>query len=286
MLLPCARILKTETGTYVADPAFVPPLLNIHSSDVLVGSLRSLIELLVTRSTQVAGGRRAKNQSLADFSASDVANFWLLYTINTRLPVLRHLLETAVVAPETLFSELSNLAGSLTSFSPRIAPRDLPQYHHEEPGPPFRQLDELIRTMLETVVPSNFVALPLKQIRDTIYATALDQDRFLQNTRFYLAVSSDLRDPDLIDRAPKLMKISSAAQIENLVRHALPGLRLVHVAQPPRALPVKLRHHYFAVEQSGQFWDQVLQGRSFAVYAPADFLNPQLELIILLPNAG
>ena len=38
----------------------------------------------------------------------------------------------------------------------------------------------------------------------------------------------------------------------------------------------------FAVEQTGQFWDQVRQSRSFAVYVPADFLNPQMELIVLL----
>jgi len=286
VLLPCARISKTEAGTFVADPEFVPPLLTIHASEVIVSSLRSLIELLVTRSTQLAGGRRAKNQSLADFTASDVANFWLLYTINTRLPGLRHILESPNIAPQRLFDEMSDLAGSLTSFSPKIDPRDLPQYDHEKPGPPFRSLDELIRLMLETVVPSNFVALALKQIRDTTYATSIDKDAYLENTRFYLAVSADLRDPDVIDRTPKLMKVSSAAQIENLIRHALPGLRLAYVAQPPRAIPVKLRHHYFAVEQSGQFWDQVRQSRSFAVYVPADFLNPQMELIILLPTAS
>lgn len=286
VLLPCARILKTEAGTYRADPEFVPPLLDIHASEVILSSLRSLIELLVTRGTQLAGGRRAKNQSLADFSASDVASFWLLYTINTRLPMLRHMLQSTVVSPQALFNELSTLGGSLTSFSPRIDPRDLPQYNHEQPGPPFRSLDELIRLMLETVVPSNFVSLPLKQVRDSIFATALEKDAYLENTRFYLAVSADLRDPEIIDRAPKLMKVSSATQIENLIRHALAGLRLTYVAQPPQAVRVKLRHHYFAVEQSGPFWDQVKHGRSFAVYAPADFLNPQLELVILLPNAS
>ena len=30
--------------------------------------------------------RRQKNQSLADFTASDIANFWLLYTVNGYLP--------------------------------------------------------------------------------------------------------------------------------------------------------------------------------------------------------
>jgi len=285
VLLACARILRNDTGKFVADPPFVPPLLNIHASLVIENTLRSLVEMLVTRGTQLSGTRRQKNQPLADFSASDVANFWLLYTINTPLPGLRHLLESPNISPKRLFDDLSDLAGSLTSFSFKIAPRDLPQYTHEDPGPCFKLLDEQIRIMLETVVPTNFVSLPLKQVRDTIYAASIDKDSYLENTRFYLAVSADMRDPDVIDKAPKLMKLCSATHIENLIRHALPGMRLTHVPNPPRAIPVKMRYHYFAVEQQGQAWDSVIRARNFAVYAPSDFLNPQMELGILLPNA-
>jgi type VI secretion system protein ImpJ len=286
VLLPCANILRTDTGTFLADPAFVPPLLNLHASDVMVTTLRSLIELLVTRSTQLSGSRRQKNQSLADFTASDVANFWLLYTINTRLPGLRHLLHSGNVAPQRLFDEMADLAGSLTSFSAKIEPRDLPQYEHESPGPCFRKLDEMIRAMLETVVPSNFVALALKHVRDTIYATSIDKDSYLENTRLYLAVSADMRDPDIIDRSPKLMKLCSATHIESLISHALPGLRLTHVPNPPRAIAVKLRYHYFSIEQTGQAWESILRARNFAVYAPSDFINPTMELVILLPSAA
>jgi type VI secretion system protein ImpJ len=59
-------------------------------------------------------------------------------------------------------------------------------------------------------------------------------------------------------------------------------LRLQHVATPPRSIPVKLRHQYFAIEQGGPVWESVQRARNFAVYAPADLLNPQMELIILL----
>ncbi len=40
------------------------------------------------RSSGISGMRRQKNQSLADFTAADIANFWLLYTINTAFPDL------------------------------------------------------------------------------------------------------------------------------------------------------------------------------------------------------
>jgi type VI secretion system protein ImpJ len=94
-----------------------------------------------------------------------------------------------------------------------------------------------------------------------------------------------MRDADLIDRIPKLTKVCSATHIETLVRQALPGIKLTHIETPPRAIPVKLRHQYFSIERNGSAWEAVQRARNFAVYAPSDLLNPQMELIILLPQA-
>jgi type VI secretion system protein ImpJ len=285
VLLGCARVVKSDAGTYQLDNTYIPPLIDIHAHSSLERLLGGMIELLVTRSSQLSGSRRQKNQSLADFSASDVANFWLLYTINTHLPGLRHFLDSRKVQPLHLFNELSDLAGSLTAFSTRIEPRDLPGYNHEQLGMCFGELDRLIRLMLETVVPSNFIALPLKLSRDTIYTTAIEKDAYFEGSKFYLAISADISDADLIDRTPKLLKAGSATDIETLIRMALSGLRLQHVPTPPRAIPVKLRQKYFALEQSGKQWESVLRARNFAVHAPTEILNPQMELVILLPQS-
>jgi predicted component of type VI protein secretion system len=47
---------------------------------------------------------------------------------------------------------------------------------------------------------------------------------------------------------------------------------------------VKVNHQYFSLSRSGLAWEAVLRSRNIAVYAPADFPNPQLELIVLLPE--
>ena len=284
VLLPVARIERTEAGAYRHDPKFVPPLLNIKGNELLTGILRGEIETLVSRSSQLAGSRRQRNQSLADFSASDIANFWLLYTINVHLPLSRHMLEAAHIHPEALFLHMLSLAGALTTFSQKIEPRDLPTYEHEDLGGCFMALDATIAELLETVVPSNFVALPLKPLRDSIYATAIDKDSYFQNSRPYLAVSSDLREADLIARLPALAKACSATHIEQLIRQALPGLKVTHVPVPPRAIPVKLRYQYFSLEQSGSVWEAVVRARNFAVYMPAEITNPDMELIFLFAN--
>jgi type VI secretion system protein ImpJ len=284
VLLPLAQIERTEAGGYRHDAKFVPPLLNIKDNELLTGILRGQIETLISRSNQLAGSRRERNQSLADFSASDIANFWLLYTMNVHLPEMRHLLDAPQVHPETVFLHLLSLAGALSTFSSKIEPRDLPRYEHERLGPCFLALDAVISELLETVVPSNFVSLPLKPLRDSIYATAVDKDRYFENSRPYLAISSDMKEADLIARVPALAKVCSATNIEQLIRQALPGLKLMHLPVPPRAIPVKLRYQYFSLERTGPVWEAIVRARNFAVYMPGEIPNPELELIFLFAN--
>ena len=258
---------------------------HLAASPRLAGFLRRLRELLVGRSSQLAGARRQRTESLADFSASDVANFWLLYTLNAELPELRHMLESERVHPELAFRAMLRLAGTLTTFSSKFEAKDLPRYQHDKLGETFGLLDALLRELLETVIPRNFLALPLKPAGPSIYACNIDKDSYFENTRFYLAVTANMREPDLITRFPVLAKVASATHVENFVRQALPGLRMVHVPSPPRAIPVKLQYQYFSLERSGPVWDSVVRARNFAVYVPDEIADAQMELVILLPSA-
>jgi len=249
----------------------------------LVSITRKLIEILAAKSSQLADQRRHKNQVLADFTASDIPNFWLLYTINSYFPTLNHLFEGKRSHPEHLYAAMLGLAGSLTTFSKDIHPRDLPKYDHNDLSTCFRELEAKLRLLLDTVVPSNFVALPLKYIQPSIYGTPLESDKYLINTHMYLAVNSEMNQADLIAKTPDLIKICSANHIEHLVRHALPGVSLVHVPTPPSSIPVKLNYKYFSLTQTGLGWEAVTRAHNLAAYVPEDFPNPQMELIILLP---
>lgn len=282
-LLQVARVLRGESGDLQLDPYFVPPLLDFAASDYLLALARRLVEILAAKSSSLAGMRRQRNQSLADFGVADVANFWLLYTVNTHLPELRHLLEVRRGHPAELFTAMLALAGALTTFSPSVHPRDLPLYDHQQLGECFRRLDETLRELLETVVPTQHVALPLRLVQPGIYAAALEQDRYLAAPQMYLAVHAQLRADELLRKAPQLLKVSSHDRLGHLIKQALPGLPLRHSPSPPSALPVKLNYHYFQVEKAGAEWEAIRQARNLAVYVPSDFPEPQLEAVILLP---
>jgi type VI secretion system protein ImpJ len=284
--LRIANVEKAEGDTFHLNPRFVPPLLDIRANEYIMGLLRGIIEVLAARSTQLSGTRRQKNQSLADFTAADIANFWLLYTVNSSFPVFSHLFEANQVHPEELYSALVSLAGSLTTFSLKLRPRDLPLYDHDNLGSVLAELDEKLRSLLQTVVPTNLVSLPLTLVQPSIYATALAEDKYLADTRMYLAVSAEASESFVIQKVPQIVKVCSATHIDHLVKNALPGVDLKHLSNPPAAIPVKLKYQYFSLNQAGPAWEAVGRARNLAAYVPGDLPNPQLELLILLPQTS
>ena len=281
--LPVARLTRSPAGEYGIDPSFVPPVIDLGASDYLLSIARRLVELLSAKSTALAERRRQKNQSLAEFGISDVASFWLLYAVNSSMPYVRHLFETRRGHPHELFTAMLSLAGALTAFSTTLHPRDLPSYDHANLTACFTDLDEKVRALLETVVPSNYVSLALKLAAPSVYAAALEQDRYLEAPEWYLAIKADLPVPDLIRRVPQLVKVSSANQIDQLIKQALMGLELVHVPNPPSAIPIRVGHQYFRLSKSGPAWQSIARARNVAAYVPADFPSPELQMLVVLP---
>ena len=284
--IPLARVVRTEAGRYALDSDSIGSMMNVKANERLMTILRGLVETLVSRSGQLAGMRRQRDQSLADFSASDVASFWLLYTINTYLPILHQMMRSPHVHPEAVYAQMLSLGGALTTFSRSIGPLDFPKYEHEKLGSCFLQLESQLMDLLNTVIPSRFIALPLRQVRDSVYVTGIERDEYLENSRLYLAIAAEVPVSEMIKRIPALVKICSATHLETLIRQALPGLPMTHVASPPQEISVKLQYQYFSLDRAGTAWDAIRRARNFGVYVPGEIANPRMELILLPVDSG
>lgn len=280
--LPVARVLRSETGALQLDPHFVPPLLDIQASGYLLTLARRLVELLAARSSGLAGMRRQRNRGLADFGSSDTEHFWLLYTVNTHLPLIRHLFEVRHGHPEKLYRALLALAGALSTFSGRIHARDLPPYDHDDLGPRFQQLDAVIRELLETVVPINHVVLPLRETGGSVHAVALDDEKLLSAPQLFLGVSAAVGADEVARRVPSVVKVSSGDGVDRLVRQALVGAPLRYLPTPPSRMPAKPGFQYFQIERSGAEWDAIRIARNLAAHVPVDLPEARLELVVLL----
>jgi type VI secretion system protein ImpJ len=277
-----AQVIRNAAGLPILNPRFAAPCLNLRSSEYLMNLLRRQIEILATKSATLSGPRRQRGKMLAEFSPSDTANFWLLHTVNSYLPELRHIWKVRQGHPEAAYVAMLRLAGALTTFSLEGHPENLPDYDHNDPGLCFTQLDNRIRDLMETVIPSKFVAIALEERDRFIWSGSVSEDQYFRDSQFFLAVSAKMGVDDLIRRAPQLIKVSSQNDVQNLIRNALPGLTLRHTPVPPSAIPMKLDNQYFALNQSGPLWDAIKLSRQIAVHAPGEIVDPRMEILIVL----
>jgi type VI secretion system protein ImpJ len=277
--LPIARVLRNGAGGFVYDPDFIPPLLQIAASEGLMLRLRRLIEILDEKSASLAP---AGDRGAGDFSTRNTASFWLLHAINSGLVALRHLWASKRGHPEELFLEMSRLGGALCTFAAGSHPRSLPGYDHRRLSECFDAVDRHIREHLNVVLPSNCLTIPLRSSRPYFFEGAVTDSRVFGRAEWILGVRAGIGQAALITSAPQLIKVCSSRFVAELVKRALPGLPLKHLAVPPPAISRKVETQYFAVGRTGPAWDDIVQTRQVGIYVPGEFPQAELELSVVL----
>ena len=119
-----------------------------------------LIEILEDKSESITRSRAA-NSGKTGYASGEIAGFWFLHAVNSGLSPLRHMFYSTHGHPEELYLEMARLAGALCTFTLEHHPRSIPAYDHLQPDKCFDALDKLIRKLLETVLPTNCISIPL-----------------------------------------------------------------------------------------------------------------------------
>lgn len=159
---PVARLVRNAQGQWRRDPTFIPPLLSLSASPLLVAELGDLLVRLQVRRRRLMAMRRESNERMADFAVADVSLFWLLSALNSAEPVLIELLQSPLRHPELLYRELARLAGSLLTFSLEHEAGDIPSYQHDAPEQVFPPLLSLLDKLLEASLPSRVISIQLQ----------------------------------------------------------------------------------------------------------------------------
>jgi type VI secretion system protein ImpJ len=284
LALPVAVIMRDGTGHFIFDIDFIPPLTSIAASDRLMDILKRLIEILDDKSASLSKGSAATARTWAEYSTRDVAQFWLLHTVNSALAPLRDIYASRHVHPERLFVQMLRLAGSLCTFAIESHPRDLPLYHHSDLAGCFGALDHHIRTNLETVVPTNVISISMQKSVDYFYDGQITDQRCLDRARWIFAIRSSTGEVEIIAKTPQLVKICSKLFVPKLVERALPGMGLTHLPTPPSAISARVDAQYFSINRSGPCWEHIVQTRQVGIYVPGELPDPELELLIILES--
>ena len=278
---PVARLSRNNIGGFNLDTHFVHPTLHLGNHETLTGLGKRLLGALQSKSKALSGRRRERADQIAEFGSSDVTLFWLLNTVNRAYPNLAHLLAHPRLHPERLYLFLAELAGGLLTFSLDTGLNGIPEYDHHDPAAALVRLDEMIRVLLDNVVPNQCIMINLTQTKPSYWQGQLHDPR-LAEADFYVSVHADMPGSSLLDLVPRAFKVGSPEDIEVVVNSAMPGVTLNHSTRLPNAIPVRLDNHYFSIEPHGQVYERMMSAQAISFYAPSAFTNLKLELMAVL----
>ncbi|HEX6280200.1 MAG TPA: type VI secretion system baseplate subunit TssK [Pyrinomonadaceae bacterium] len=278
-----AELQRTPTGQLKVADDYIPPILKVSANDWLTAMLRQQVEILITKGASLAEQRRQSNATLADFTTSEVAVFWLLHTIYNSIPLMSHFFRSPVLHPERLYEETVRLIGQLMTFSLEMQPKDIVKYDHDDLHFTFSNLNSQLKELLETVIPSRCVAIPLEKTRDTLYVGRIDDERLIKEAGFFLAVRAQMPEAKLIEGVPRVVKIASRDVIDSVIGSALPGVVLTHASPPPAPIPARVGFKYFQLDNIGPYWNGIAGSKVISVYVPSDIPDEKIELYAVKP---
>lgn len=280
--VPVLRLRRRGDG-FEIDPAFIAPSMSVAAAPALARLLDALMQKLQAKIDALYGAQREPSKDVV-VQGGDMSSFWLLQTISAGAASLHHHAQGYRFHPERLFQDLLGLAGGLMAFSRKVRVKELPGYDHEQPGPVFARLDAILRDLVDTVVSSKYLAIPLVQdaARPSYFEGRLP-DAVDQKTMLCLGVRADMPALELVSLAPARFKVGAPDDVGRLVASALPGVDLVHMPQVPAAVPIRPNTYYFALQGKGPLYANLLQAQAASVYVPSGVRELSLEMFAIMP---
>lgn len=280
--LKLAEVERGPDGTFALRRDYAPPSPLIASAPALLRKVQALQGRVRAKADELNAKRRLAGEALV-FDAATLTQFWLLYTLNQHLPVLRHLIAMPDTHPAELYAELLRLAGGLLIFTPDASP-DFPLYQHDAIGPCYTALLAQIDDLLGVVVRERYTVIRLTQNR-SVWDGRISDAALLERGEFYLVATGDVPRQE-IERLPGACKVAESGRVESLARTANPGLRLEPVPRPREPIPVQKDAQYFRLYSEGALWDEIRKSGQIGLFVPRAPDGLILELVALRDATG
>lgn len=281
--IPVVKVRRKADSTFEIDPSFMAPSLSVDVDPAMRDMLRGLLGKLSAKAEALYRLQRQPRGHAVEAHSGDVSSFWMLNTVSAANASLAHLGKSGYCHPERLFDKLTELAGGLMAFSRKYVVADLPGYDHEDPAPGFFRLDTVIRELLDTVMSSRYVVIPLivDNGRGQYHHGKIDAALMDRRAGLYLAVTANMPALNLVAEVPRQLKVASPNDIDALIRSAMPGLHLVHMPQVPMEVPVRPNAYYFSIDSHGEMYEALIKAQAIAIFAPSTITELRLELFAI-----
>lgn len=283
IICPIGVVEKNENGALIWSKDYIPPLLSITGSEVLLSCLNRITLLVLSRIDNLSARRRARSENTVDFSVSDSTLFWFLHGLNTIYPELKHLNDYPQQHPEELYKLLVRLLGMLYTFRVSESVNEMEPYDHFDLFGTFNRLELKIRSLLDEVIPSPVIELSLEHTKSTHWRAQIFDSRIDDNAEFYISAHSDsVVFAELQKQLPLVSKIGAPEDVERVINTAVMGVPLQLLSQTPPSLPFRMDNVYFRLDKRHVAFSRMMQSQVCSIYVPASIPNLHLSLFAVV----
>lgn len=288
--LPVARIVRRgkPVARSVLSPSFVPPLLAIGASGVLMRNLREIADLARDQARDLSTKIPAMGKLSSVERGTDIAAFVKLQAVNQCVAALDQLAGLADLHPFDAYRWLAQSVGNLAVFGETRLVPDLPVWSHAEQDSCFQAVIGALRSLLpaEVTPPYDTVAFQKDPVRHGFYTVELPQEWLERQPLVYLAVEVGKPAEAVIEAVSKGLKLIAPSEIDRVLGGVVPGIGLTFDRIPPLAFPKRANLHFFRIQTEGgsrDSWLRVLKARSaVALSALAALGDVKLHLYVEL----
>lgn len=272
---------KRPDGRVVFADNYFPPVLDCRAVSRLFDYVAEVHGLLRHRAQALAERvSQPGSKGVAEF-----ADFLLLQLCNRLQPLFAHFATRALLHPETLYSQLLELAGELGTFArkDRRSP-DFKPYQHDALWDCFEPLIDEVRRGLTAILESSAVAVPIEDLTQGYFVGRVQDVDLLRAASFVLAVNAQIPPDTLRQRFPREAQIGSRERIRALVDAQLPGIVLRPMPVAPRQIPYHAGYTYFELEKARRpgdqvdYWKEFEAARMIVMHVAGDFPELNLQL--------
>jgi len=280
---PIARILETrESGEVIFDSSFIPACIHFQASIYLVDKIKMLQSLLQNRAQEVhkriAIGQENKSEQTL------YKDYLWLQTLNRWLPWSDWIQQDPQYTTHQLFRDLTTLSAELSGLTPEL-PKQFKALNYEELYQVFSPIFMKLRSQLSIVLQDSVVVFNWdKQLfeKRRLLRTIINHPDEMQNRRFVMSMESSLNVDELAQQIPQAVTLAGNSHIVELVRNAMSGIELVHLAVAPHELKPKATACYFEVNTHNELWQDMLnRGETLNMHIDNKILDIDVTLYAL-----
>lgn len=257
------------------DSKYIPPVLQYDASSEIKAYIEEIKGLMKQRGEALSHRLTDSGRS----GSAEIADYMLLQIINRIEPIIQHFSQITCIHPLTLYTELIQLNGELSTFTNKDKrPPDIPAYSHTDLQQTFSGLYASLRQSLSMVLEQSAISLELVERKYGIHVAPITDRSLTQTCTFVIAVKADMQSDVLRSRFPTQAKIAPVETIRQLISTQMPGVQLRALPVAPRQVAYHAGFTYFEIDQSSELWNSMQRSGGFAVHLGAEFPNLEMEL--------